>query len=72
MQGLVFALQTIANQSTNRRQSDEILFGTFMAKIKFRTNIAEVSEEKSFDAYIDSGANHHFSTAGPCSWIIQS
>ena len=31
-----------------------------MAKIKFRTNIGEVYEEKSFDAYIHSGAIHHF------------
>ena len=29
-------------------------------KIKFRTNVAVVSEEKSSDDYIDSGATHHF------------
>ncbi len=31
-----------------------------MAKIKFKSNIAEVSEEKCSDDYIDSGATHHF------------
>lgn len=31
-----------------------------MAKIKFRSNVAELSEEKSPDAYFDSGATHHF------------
>lgn len=32
----------------------------FMAKIKFRRNIAQVSDEKLADAYIDSGATHRF------------
>ncbi len=31
-----------------------------MAKIKFRSNIAELSEEKCSDACIDSGATYHF------------
>ncbi len=30
-----------------------------MTKIKFRSNISEVSEQKSSDAFIDLGATHH-------------
>ncbi len=31
-----------------------------MASIKFRSNLAEISTKKVDDAYIDSGATHHF------------
>lgn len=31
-----------------------------MAKIKFRSKVARMDEKKSNDAYIDSGATHHF------------
>ncbi len=50
MQGLVSAIQNLANQSKNSNQGSEPRFSVFMAKIKFRSNIAEVSEEKSSDA----------------------
>ena len=31
-----------------------------MAKIKFQSKVATVSDEKCSDGYIDSGATHHF------------
>lgn len=31
-----------------------------MAKIKFRSSIAELSEKKSSDSYVDSRTTHHF------------
>ena len=64
MQGLVSAFQAIANQSSNRNESSEPPFGEPMENIKFRTNTAEVSEEKSSNAFIDSGAPITSSTAG--------
>ncbi len=32
-----------------------------MTQVKFRCNIAEFSETKNPNAYVDSGATHHFS-----------
>eukprot|EP00171_Calliarthron_tuberculosum_P001071 IDg1071t1 len=32
----------------------------FMAKLKFKSNVARCSQDKTKDAYIDSGATHHF------------
>ena len=31
-----------------------------MAKMKFKSNVAQLSDEKSDDALVDSGATHHF------------
>ena len=61
MHGLITALQKIAiTQNQTKPPRSEPPFGAFMAKMKYRSNIAEVFDEKSSDAYIDSGATHHF------------
>ena len=35
-------------------------FNSFMAKIKFRSKVATVSDDKCNDACIESGVTHHF------------
>ena len=42
------------------RSSDAGFQGGFMAKIKFRTTVANVIEKKNPNGLIDSGATHHF------------
>ncbi len=56
VQTLISALQNIQN-SIN---SDQNSFRGFIARIKYGTNVAVVSEEKFNDAFVDSGATHHF------------
>jgi len=60
VQGLLASLQNIVNNGNNAPPPPPPPFGGFMAKLKFRANIAELSDEKTSDAYIDSGATHHF------------
>ena len=61
-QSLLTELRNIISE--NKRQDvpppPPPAFNGFMAKLKFRANVAELSEEKTTDAYIDSGATHHF------------
>lgn len=40
--------------------STSTTFTGFMVKLKFKSLIANVAEEKTSDALIDSGATHHF------------
>ena len=58
MQGLVAAIQNLANNNQNNQPFPP--FGGYMAVLKFRANVAEMSDVKNSDAYIDSGATHHF------------
>ena len=68
IQGLISSLQNLANNmnTSNARNQEqnsspaENFFRGYMAQAKFRSNIAEISEKKTYDAYIDSGATHHF------------
>ena len=61
LQGLLSALQNFAlNQPPPPPPKYEPPFGGFMAKVKFRSMVAQVADEKTSDAYIDSGATHHF------------
>ena len=53
------ALQSINKPQVND-EDDSRPFKGFMAKAKFRSKIACLSTEKTNDAYIDSGASHHF------------
>ena len=61
MHGLITAIQNLnLNNQNNSNTMSNPPFGRFMANIKFRSNLADTSGEKIYDAYIDSGATHHF------------
>ena len=51
------ALITSLENIQSKREDN---FNSSMAKIKFQSKVATVSDEKCSDAYIDSGATHHF------------
>ncbi len=57
VQALTSAVQSLMNNSSINNQNQ---FGGFMAQVKFRSNIAELSETKNPNAYIESGTTHHF------------
>ena len=44
----------------NQQNPHQANFRGFMAKLKYRSNVASLSDEKCADAYVDSGATHHF------------
>ena len=61
LQSLLSAFQNSAlNQPPLSPTKYEHPFGVFMAKAKFRSMIAQVADEKTSDAFIDSGATHYF------------
>ncbi len=61
MQALVIAQRTLLTQNQNSSNgSNQIPYNGWMAKVKYRSNVAELSEEKTSSAYMDSGATHHF------------
>ena len=53
-------LTTVLKEFIEIQKQNNTPFNGFMAKKKFRSNMAEFSEEKTMNAYIDSGATHNF------------
>lgn len=57
---LISAVQSVVQNNRNNDDHQIHKYNGFMAKVKYRSNIAEISEDKTPDAYIDSGATHNF------------
>ena len=61
LKGLLTCLANYAKSHTiPTTQTPDPPFGGFMEKVKFQSHVAQITEHKTSDAYIDSGATHHF------------
>ena len=53
-------LNALITSLKNIRSKREENFNSFVAKLKFQSKVATVSDEKCRGAYVDLGAAHHF------------
>ena len=60
LQGLVSALQNFAINQPPPPARFEPPFGGMMAKYNFQSSVAQIDDEKTSNAIIDSGATHLF------------
>ena len=55
MKGLI----TVLNDFVQSQEQKNTAFNKLMAEMKFRSSVAELSEEKTSNSFIDSGATHN-------------